>query len=87
MAIKGQRTKAGDQTRMVILEAALKLLGRAGPDACSASTLAKEAGVSKATLFHHFGSIEDIPLAAFERFWLQSLAMDTRKADIGAGLS
>ena len=35
--------------------------------------------MSKATLFHHFGSIEDIPLAAFEQFWLQSLAMDTRK--------
>ncbi len=79
MAIKGQRTKAGDRTRTAILEATLRLLGRAGPDAFSASTLAKEAGVSKATLFHHFGSIEEIPLAAFEQFWLQSLAPDTRK--------
>ena len=79
MAIKGQRTKAGDRTRMAILEAALKLLGRAGPDAFSASTLAKEAGVSKATLFHHFESLEAVPLAAFEQFWLQSLAVDTRK--------
>jgi len=79
MAIKGRRTKAGDRTRMIILEAALKLLGRAGPDAFSAFTLAKEASVSKATLFHHFGSIEDIPLAAFEQFWLQSLVMDTRQ--------
>ena len=64
---------------MAILEATLRLLGRVGPDAFSASSLAKEAGVSKATLFHHFGSIEDIPLAAFEQFWLQSLVMDTRK--------
>ena len=79
MAIKGQRTRAGDRTRLVILEAALKLLGRAGPDAFSASTLAKEAGVSKATLFHHFETIEDIPLAAFEQYWLQSLATDTQK--------
>jgi AcrR family transcriptional regulator len=79
MALKGQRTKAGDRTRAAILAATLKLLGRAGPDGFSASTLAREAGVSKATLFHHFGSIEEIPLAAFEQFWLQSLAVDTRK--------
>ena len=79
MAIKGHRTKAGDRTRTAILEATLTLLGRAGPDAFSASALAKEAGVSKATLFHHFGSIEEIPLAAFEQFWLRSLSPDTRK--------
>lgn len=79
MALKGQRTKAGDRTRAAILAATLKLLGRAGPDGFSASTLAKDVGVSKATLFHHFGSIEEISLAAFEQFWLQSLAVDTRK--------
>lgn len=77
--MKGHRTKAGDRTRSAILDATLRVLGRGGPDSFSASTLAKEAGVSKATLFHHFGSIEDIPLAAFEQFWLQSLAMDTQK--------
>lgn len=79
VAIRGQRTKAGDRSRTAILEATLRLLGRAGPDAFSASAVAKEARVSKATLFHHFGSIEEIPLAAFEQFWLQSLASDTRK--------
>ncbi len=73
MALKGQRTKAGERTRAAILKATLRLLGRAGPDAFSASTLAKAAGVSKATLFHHFSSIEEIPLAAFEQFWLQSV--------------
>lgn len=78
MALKGQRTKAGDKTRTAILEATLRLLGRAGPDAFSASALAREAAVSKATLFHHFGSLEEIPLAAFEQFWLQSLSRDTR---------
>jgi AcrR family transcriptional regulator len=79
MALKGQRTKAGDRTRTAILEATLRLLGRVGPDAFSASSLAKEAGVSKATLFHHFGSIEAIPLAAFEEIWHQSLTPDTRE--------
>ncbi len=79
MAIKGQRTKAGTRTRTAILDATLRLLGRAGPDAFSASTLAKEAGVSKAALFHHFDSIEEIPLAAFEQFWLHSLGSDPGK--------
>ena len=79
MVVKGHRTKAGEQTRSAILEATLRLLGRDGPDAFSASTLAKEAGVSKATLFHHFGSLDEIPLEALEQFWLQSLTPDTRK--------
>ncbi len=79
MVVKGHRTKAGEQTRIAILEATLRLLGRDGPEAFSASTLAKEAGVSKATLFHHFGSLGEIPLEAFEQFWLQSLTPDTRK--------
>jgi AcrR family transcriptional regulator len=79
MALKGHRTNAGDRTRIGILDATLRLLGRAGPDAFSASTLAKEAGVSKATLFHHFGSLDEIPLAALEQFWFQSLTLDTKK--------
>jgi AcrR family transcriptional regulator len=54
-------TKAG------IVDAALTILSRDGPDKFSASALARETGVSKATIFHHFGSIDDIPLAAFER--------------------
>jgi len=79
MALKGHRTKAGGQTRTAIPEATLALLGRDGPEAFSASTLAKEAGVSKATLFHHFSSINKIPLAALEQFWSRSLSLDTAK--------
>jgi AcrR family transcriptional regulator len=54
-------------TKTEIVDAAVTILGRDGPDKFSASALAREAGVSKATIFHHFGSIDDIPLAAFER--------------------
>lgn len=39
-----------------------------GPEALTASALAKAAGVSKATLFHHFESLDDIVLEAFEQF-------------------
>ena len=74
MPRKGQRSKAGERTRSAILKAAILILGRDGPDRLSASTLAKESGVSKATLFHHFRTFEEIPMVAMEHFWMQSLA-------------
>ncbi len=74
---KGRRTKAGDRTRTAILDATIKLLGRQGPEAFSASAVANEAGVSKATVFHHFRTIDEIPLVALDRFWAFSLARDT----------
>lgn len=54
-------------TRVAIIDAAVAVLGRDGPDGFSASALAREAGVSKATIFHHFRSVNDIPVAAFQR--------------------
>ena len=48
-------------TRSAIIDAAIIVLGRGGPDAFSAASLAREVGVSKATLFHHFPSIDEIP--------------------------
>ena len=74
MAIKGQRTAAGEETRKGILNAALTLLGRGGPDAFSAGALAREVNVSKATIFHHFASVDDILLAACD--WRQSLELE-----------
>ena len=77
MAIKGQRTAAGEETRKEILNAALTLLGRGGPDAFSAGALAREADVSKATIFHHFASVDEILLAAVD--WRQSLELEGRQ--------
>jgi len=57
----------------------MTLLGREGPENFSASALAKAAKVSKATLFHHFSSINQIPLAAFEHVWLQTLSDHRRR--------
>ena len=54
-------------TRAAIIDAAVAILGREGPEGFSASALAREVGVSKATLFHHFASLDEIPLAAFDR--------------------
>jgi len=77
MAIKGQRTAAGEKTRKEILDAALSLLGRGGLDAFSAGALAREASVSKATVFHHFSSVDDILLAACD--WRGSLEFEGRQ--------
>jgi len=79
MAQRGLRTKAGDRTRAAILGAAIRLLGREGPEVFSAATLAKETGVSKATIFHHFHTIDEIPLLALEQFWAHSLTFKAGK--------
>ncbi len=77
MAIKGKRTAAGEATRKEILDAALTLLGRGGPDAFSAGALAREVNVSKATIFHHFASVDEILLAACD--WRQSLEFEAHQ--------
>ena len=63
-------------TRSAIIDAAVAVLGRDGPDGFSAAALAREVGVSKATLFHHFPSLDEIPTAAFARMIAGSLAID-----------
>ncbi|MCB1516934.1 MAG: TetR/AcrR family transcriptional regulator [Hyphomicrobiaceae bacterium] len=60
----------GEDTRNRILDAAIGLLGEAGIEGFSAANLAAVAGVSKANLFHHFESLDQIVLEAFERFAL-----------------
>lgn len=63
----------GDATRARILEAAVELLSREGPDGFTASALAAEAGVSKSTLFHHFDALDEIPLFALEEVFLAGM--------------
>jgi AcrR family transcriptional regulator len=56
----------GEKTKAAIVRAAILILGRDGPDGFSAAAIAREAGVSKSNVFHHFARIDEIPLAAFE---------------------
>jgi len=63
----------GSDTRTRILKAAVELMGREGPGHFTASALAREVGVSKATLFHHFASLDDIPLAALEEVFMDAM--------------
>lgn len=60
--------------RQEIVEAAVRLLGTVGPEGLSAAALAAEAGVSKANVFHHFRTIDDVVLEAFELFLLSMAA-------------
>jgi len=85
MPLKGQRSAAGERTRTAILEATIRILGRDGPNRLSASALARETDVSKATIFHHFRSIEEIPIAAMERYWIQALAAKVKDAASARG--
>jgi AcrR family transcriptional regulator len=62
----GGDVERGERTRSGILRSAIDLLGRDGMDGLTASALARKAGVSKANLFHHFGSLEEILLQAFD---------------------
>jgi len=74
-------------TRTRILRAAMELMGREGPDRFTASALAREVGVSKATLFHHFDSLDEIPLAALEEVFFETMAeIDSGDPGLGAGL-
>jgi TetR/AcrR family transcriptional regulator len=54
-------SKAGD-----ILAAAERLFCRNGYDAVSMSSVAREAGVSKANVFHHFGSKDELYVAVLQ---------------------
>lgn len=49
-----------------ILDAAIEIMSTEGYEGLSASRLAAAASISKANLFHHFRTLEDVPIAAFE---------------------
>ena len=54
--------------RQAILEAAVTVLKERGLEGFSASRLAETAGVGKATLFHHFATLDDVVFEAFDQF-------------------
>lgn len=65
------RREAGDsdraeKTRAQILDAALRIFARQGPDGSSVRDIAVEAGVTKSLIHHHFGSKEGLFNAVME---------------------
>jgi AcrR family transcriptional regulator len=76
------RFQQGERTRRRILEAGIELLGEAGADAFTASALARAAGVSKATLFHHFTTLDEVALEAFVQLFAPTLEPGTKRAGL-----
>jgi AcrR family transcriptional regulator len=56
-------TTKGERTRSAILDAALRIVSKAGLDGLTIGTLADATGMSKSGLFAHFGSREELLLA------------------------
>jgi len=56
----------GEQTRSVILAAALEQASESGFESITIGSLAERAHLSKSGLFAHFGSREELQIAAFE---------------------
>ncbi|WP_201782205.1 TetR/AcrR family transcriptional regulator, partial [Paenibacillus xylanivorans] len=59
------REKKGNKTKEVLLNATITLIAENGLEALSSNSIAKKANVSKASVFHHFGSMETIQQEAF----------------------
>jgi AcrR family transcriptional regulator len=56
----------GEHTRSAILDAALTQASKAGFESLTIGSLAERAGLSKSGLFAHFGSREELQVAAIE---------------------
>ena len=56
----------GEQTRVAILDEALKIASRLGLEGLTIGSLADATGMSKSGLFAHFGSREDLQLGVLE---------------------
>lgn len=67
LSAKGTRlNKRGQQTRQSLLVVALRCLATGGPDAVSASLIAREAGVTWGTVQHQFGDVDGLWAALLE---------------------
>jgi AcrR family transcriptional regulator len=66
--IARSRQSRTQNTREVILRAASNILGQRGYEASSIDDVAQEAGVTKATVYYHFASKDDLYVAV--RIWL-----------------
>lgn len=63
-----KRAEQVEATRLRIVEAAVRLHGSTGPRATTMSDVATEAGVTRATLYRHFGDEESL-FAACSAHW------------------
>jgi AcrR family transcriptional regulator len=63
-----RRAELADQTRLRITEAAMRLHTTVGPSKASVSAIADEAGVTRLTVYRHFGDQDEL-FDACSRHW------------------
>ena len=68
------RTSAGDETRARIVDAAVQTIRVEGVVGTSARAIARAGGFNQALIFYHFGSVQQLLLAAVERISEQRMA-------------
>src|SRR5882762_7780261 len=61
------KTAKGEQTKSLILNTALELLGERGYEATTMRAIAKKAGVSLGNAYHYFGSKDHLIQAFYQR--------------------
>lgn len=64
---KDKRIEQGIKTKEKIMEAAIDILAEEGMTGLSAQKISTKAGVSKANIFHHFGTLDDVLSLIFEQ--------------------
>ena len=81
-----RRASKGEQTRAVIIEAALDLASRRGLEGLTIGLLAERIQMSKSGVFAHFGSREDLQIAvlkAYERRFVDDVLVPALKEKRG----
>ena len=82
LSAKGTRlNKRGLETREHLLRAALRSLAEGGPDAVSASSVAREAGATWGTVQHQFGDVDGLWAAVLEFVLADRDALTPRMPD------
>src|SRR3954468_9433022 len=82
LSAKGTRlNRRGLQTREHLLRSALRCLADGGPDAVSASSVAREAGVTWGTVQHQFGDVDGLWAAVLEHVLTDAATMRPRLPD------
>ena len=83
-----KRRADGEQTRAAILDAATKLATVEGLDGLSIGRLADHIGMSKSGLYAHFGSKEELQLAAIDtatEIFMETVIRPAREAETAFG--
>jgi AcrR family transcriptional regulator len=85
-SVAAKQTTKGEETRSQILAAAVQQASRCGFESLTIGTLAEKTGMSKSGLFAHFGSKQELQLAALDeaaRMFTEEVFMPALKAPRG----